>query len=167
MNRKIIEDIKVRKKVKFDHQYSDDIVVKKKIKKKKFSHRKLSRNPKLLNNQKNISNFIIILFFLSIVIGLGFWGSVFFKNTSIIIIKKQQLFSLNKNSFKASKKLQAEIPFEVMIINDNKSEDITLSESKKISQKAKGEIIIYNKNSRRKNTYLKILIYLMKTAKSI
>ncbi len=159
MNRKIIEDIKVKKRIKLDYQHSDSIVVKRVTKRKKTTTRKISRNPKLINKKKNFSIYILILFFLSILIGVGFWGSIFFRNTNINIVKKQQSFFLNKKLFKASKNLKAEIPFEVMIVAGNKSEKISLSESKKISQKARGKIIIYNKNSKKKeflpaDTYL-------------
>lgn len=148
MPKKIIQDIKIKKKKKIKPHYNSEVEINEIIIKKNLIHRKLSSSPISLKASKRPYGVLNILLFITLLGGMIFWGSVLFENVNIIITKKHKLFSLDKHILKATKGLEAQISFEIMIISDKKFEKIALSKSKEVSLKAKGEITFYNKNSK-------------------
>ncbi len=159
MEKKRIEDIKIKKRRIPNPTFHSKIDIKEVDYKNRPIYKKLSRSPKIKNNKKDYSIFIFVLFIITLLIGIVFWSSIIFENVNITITKKEQTFNLNGQTFFASKNSGKGIPFEVMIITDKENKKTSLSKSKKISLKAKGEITIYNEYSKNSqkipiNTYL-------------
>jgi len=152
MVKRIIEDIKIKRvgvskplpKKEFEISLSSQ---KEKIKIDKPVIKRFSREPRFREKSKKPRSILYILFFIILFIGVIFLGSMIFENVNIIITKKHQLFNLDQKPLVASKELDSTIPFDIMIISDNKSHEIRLSESEEVSLKAKGEITIYNEYS--------------------
>lgn len=99
---------------------------------------------------------LTIILFLVIV----YWGSVFFERTKVEIENKKQTFTLEDKQMNASKDVNANIPFEIMIVPDEELKNITLTDGQEASTKSKGEITFYNEYSSTPqkllaNTYIK------------
>lgn len=111
--------------------------------KKRLSTRrlKIKEEPKLLR----MSFLFSLIIFLSV--GIVFWCSLIFEKAEVSITPKTNLISLKDDFYKASKNSLIESPFEIMIIRDEKSENIKFSKVSEISTKAKGEITLYNEYS--------------------
>ncbi|MDD3662603.1 MAG: hypothetical protein PHT84_01935, partial [Candidatus Pacebacteria bacterium] len=86
-----------------------------------------------------------LIVFLSV--GIVFWCSLIFEKAEVLITPKTDLISLKDDFYKATKNSLVESPFEIMIIKDEKIENIKLSNVSEISTKAKGEIVLYNEYS--------------------
>ncbi len=149
MNKKKMQDIKIKKRKKRPVVQHTTIEIDKFVNKKTPKKKKRLSTPHI-PQKRGFNRFLLILFILTIFSGVVFWSSVVFENVSIIITKKHQVFKLDKYPFRASKGEKVGIPFEVMITSDKKIETINLSDSKNVSLKAKGVITLYNKYS--KNT---------------
>lgn len=158
MIRKIIEDIKPKnrnaknisvkkitetKKVKTREVKNKTQISTKKDKRRLPDTFKPKIKPKLIRNSFSI---IIIVIF---IIGLLFGGASLFEKATVYITKKTQVFNLVNDQYKAYKDSSSLIPFDIMIISDEKTENIQLEESKEVSIKAKGEVIIYNEYSQK------------------
>jgi hypothetical protein len=165
MNRRMLEDIKIKKERIFVEPEKTTFPVKKieEIKKEKvFSEpftKRLYSNPQPPKKTIKLRKIVFILFVFSIFIGLIFWSSKLFEEVNVTITKKHQVYNLDKEVYTASKTDGSMIPFEVMILSGDKSEKVNLTQSSTVSIKAKGEITLYNEYNKETeklvaNTYL-------------
>ena len=106
---------------------------------------RMTQNPRMPRRYKSISNFLIFLLFISVTIGIFYLVSTVFFKAKITIIPKNSSFELKSLKFTADK--SRNIPFEVMIVDDNEVKDAILTASTETSTKAKGEITLYNEYS--------------------
>jgi len=109
--------------------------------------KRLSQTPQLKRKSSALRKSILYLFIISLFLGLGYWGAMAFEKTTIVIQEKHKTFTLDKVSFTASKNIKSPINFEIMIISDTESKDVTLTESQNLSIKAQGIATFYNENS--------------------
>lgn len=156
-HRKIIEDFNIKKKDVLKQPVSSFFLEeKKKInddrKLKEVNKtqvlKRLSRDPQLPRKKNKSRKLFYIVFLIVLFLGIIFWGSHLFEKVSVTIVKKHEIFKLDKEVFTASKGLSSYIPFEIMIISDEKFEDITLTKNEEISLKSKGQVILYNEYSK-------------------
>ena len=160
MARIIFEDIKSNKKNTLDKKsiFSEKIIEDRDIKKSfiiknypndtSASKQRIERTPQIKKEVKIIRKPILIFTILLILIGgIYYFGNLFYK-ADIILTPKEQIIKYDAQSFIASKNSKDKgIEFEIMILSDKKLENITLTEPKEISQKAKGSIVLYNEFS--------------------
>lgn len=91
---------------------------------------------------------IVVIFFVAIILGGGYWGLEFFKKVDITIIPKTKMVVYKNKPFVASKDLTSNaVNFELMITSDKKTKNIILTEAKEVSIKAEGSITLYNEFS--------------------
>lgn len=76
-----------------------------------------------------------------------YWLCGVFASMTVTITPKHQAFTFTNEKLTASKATGAVLPFEIMIMNDTLNKDITLTEKKDVTAKAKGSVIIYNEYS--------------------
>lgn len=171
MNRRIIEDIKINKK---KASLKPSPIINNRIKEDKIeteitsdysninfnsNSKRIFRDPHLPGEKKKSNKFIFILFFLIVLTGIIFWGSLLFESVNVVITKKHQIFNLDHQTLTALKDLKSSIPFEIIIVSEKKAQDVNLSQSEEVSLKAKGDIVLYNEYSKNAeklsvNTYL-------------
>ncbi len=118
------------------------------------SNKRLRQTPQMKRKSNFIGRFIIKLFIISLFIGIGYWGLVFFEKTTIMIQEKNQIFKLDHELFTASKDIKSPLHFEIMIVSDTESKNIILTESENVSIKSKGNIVLYNEYSTKPQTIL-------------
>lgn len=165
MNRRMIEDMKIKKERLFVEPEKTIFPIKKieevreeKNYKESFTKR-LYTNPQPPKKKIKLKKVIFVLLSFSLFFGLIFWSSILFEEVNVSVIKKHQIFNLEKEIFTASKNDESMIPFEVMILSDEKSERVNLTQSETVSLKSKGEITLYNEYNKEieklvANTYL-------------
>lgn len=160
MNRKIIEDVKIN-----SHKIlktPDDVIKKevssnkydflKKINKKtnddnQFSLPRISQTPQMPSKGRPFNKIILSAFLLSLFIGIFYLLSTVFLRTNITIVAKDKIFELKHQKFITSKNKANNIPFEIMILSDSDYKDVILTKTLEVSDKAKGEIYLYNEYS--------------------
>jgi len=155
MTRKILEDIKIKnKKIFVEPSPRSSIKVKENqieispVSNFKSKSKRISRDPYLPGEKRGTNKLIFVSFFIILTLGIIFWSLSLFENVNIVITKKHQIFNLDHQVFTASKELKSSVPFEIMIVSDQKVEEIILSKSEEISLKAKGEVTLYNEYSK-------------------
>lgn len=177
MNRKIFEDVKVNHIKKTQIIPNKDIIIndignhnptnfikdksskyeflKKKNNNLESQNIKISRSPHLPIKNKKLSISKVLIFFLiiSMVVGLVYLFSTILLKVNIVITPKSKIFELKHQKLVAGN-AKSQIPFEVMIVSDSEYRDIVLTNSKEVSEKAKGEIILYNEYSVNKQKIL-------------
>lgn len=109
--------------------------------------KRLSQTPQLKRKSGGVRKPIFTIFIISLLLGLGYWGAMAFEKTTIVIQEKHKVFTIDKAPFTASKDTKSPINFEIMIVSDTESKDITLTESQNVSLKAQGTVTLYNENS--------------------
>ncbi len=165
MTRKIIEDIKINKRPKivklepsnnfitkeepiFDSSREDiskyDFLKKKNL---EYPFRKMSQTPMVSNKKRSFSKFILLLFIISLLIGIYYLFSTILFKANVTVVTKNKTFDLKQQKFTASKQKLSQAPFELMIVSDSITKDVVLTSSANVSNKAKGEITLYNEYS--------------------
>lgn len=156
MPRIILEDMKVNKKkelpTKREEVFSPRPIeksrdfYKEEIKKEKVVERiKLGRTPSVKKQSKILHKRTVIIFVFCIILAIIYWGGNIFHKANITITSKHQIITYNKKPFVASKEEDTNpINFEIMILSDKKTKNTILTNSKEVSLKSKGSIIIYN-----------------------
>lgn len=97
---------------------------------------------------KAVNKFIIFLLILSIFIGGVYLTLEIFQRVDVIITHKTKIINYKNKQFFISKNLNDnDVNFEIMIVSDKKLANIKLSESKEVSIKATGSIILNNEFS--------------------
>ncbi|MFA6392530.1 MAG: hypothetical protein WCW54_00370 [Candidatus Paceibacterota bacterium] len=148
MNRKL-EDFKLNN-IKEEEPSSDKYdFLKKKEKGKELSRstKRIPDTPRMRDRNRPFNKTILFFFVLSIAIGAFYLLSTEFLSAKITIIHKNQTFELSHDKFTGGKLSSGNIPFEVMIVSDNQSKDVVYTSSLDASEKAKGEITLYNEYS--------------------
>ncbi len=111
------------------------------------SYQKMQNTPSLRRKSPPIRKSFVTLLFVSILIAISYFSINFFEKAKIVIVAKQQSFSLEHKEFQASKEINAPIYFEIMIVPGETIEKIVLTETQDVSLKAKGEVTLYNEYS--------------------
>jgi hypothetical protein len=78
---------------------------------------------------------------------LGYSASSYFTHVKVALQNKTESFTLDHKQFTASKNDTATVPFEIMIVSDTQTKEMTLTESTNVSAKAKGKLMLYNEYS--------------------
>jgi len=118
------------------------------IKKKKVipsSTQRIPQTPKMPGNKRSFNKIILSFFILSVLVGVYYLLSNVFLRADITITPKTKTFNITNEKFTASKKNN--IPFEVMIVGDSVYKDVVLTSTINATDKAKGEITLYNEYS--------------------
>lgn len=165
MAKRILEDIKLNSH-KVVREYKEDVVVKSKHissspidniyhqedkyefleKKKQVSPvytQRIPQTPHMPGKGKAFNKSILWIFILALLVGGYYLFSTVFFKAKVTVIPKSKVFELKGDSFTSSKKNN--IPFEVMIVEDTLNKDVVLTSSKEVTNKAKGEVTLYNK----------------------
>lgn len=150
MVRIILEDIKLKKPA-YTKSYSEAKEKKQIVFKKEVlspSTQRLERTPQIKTKPKILHKFTLIIFILSIITGGIYWCGNIFQKADINITSKHQLITYKNKQFIAGKDPSGDsVNFEIMIVSDKKIKNIILTDSKDVSIKAKGSIILYNEFS--------------------
>ncbi|MDD4637950.1 MAG: hypothetical protein PHV66_10150 [Bacteroidales bacterium] len=176
MKKILIEDIKIKKspiqktipKAQTQKEETVDFAIPDSVKKEEVSisktkpprsRRRISITPRE-HSRKPVGGFLKTLFFLSLIFGLIYWFGVLFSSAYVTITAKHQTIDYKSKVFMANRKLDKNsVDFEIMIESEKKQKDYILTESKEVSSKATGSIIIYNEFSTKpeklsKGTYI-------------
>lgn len=118
------------------------------FKNKDTGQQRIERTPHIRQKSRIIHRPILIIFILCIIgLGIYFAGNIFQKAKVNITLKHQQI-TYNDKQFIASKDQNGNpINFEIMIVSDKKVKNVILTESKEVSEKAKGSITLFNEFS--------------------
>lgn len=142
--------------------YKDEYLEEKKIKEKESKideylksrqnsntgNRRMERTPRTRERKGPISKTILFVFIIVVLGGVAYWGSNFFEKADISIKQRHQQIDYNGEQFIASKSSSSgNIDFEIMIVPEKRTKNITLTEPKEVSEYAKGEIILFNEYS--------------------
>ncbi|MFA6089706.1 MAG: hypothetical protein WC755_07640, partial [Candidatus Woesearchaeota archaeon] len=108
---------------------------------------KMSQSPRMPSREHSFSKILLVLFILSLSFGFLYLFSTKFLTANVTVIAKNKTFELNHMKFTTDKSKSSGIPFELMVVSDSEFKDIYLTTSKEVSEKAKGEITLYNEYS--------------------
>lgn len=162
MNRILMEDVKINRKPRsinphvsksipkesFEDKISQKIETR--ILEKKIDHktsRRMSTTPRDYN-RKPVRGFLKFFLIISMISGFIFWTGFLFQSAYVTVTAKQQDIEYKLKILHASRELgSSEIDFEIMIETEKKSRDYILTESKEVSSKATGSIILFNEFS--------------------
>ncbi len=111
------------------------------------STQRIFQTPQLPSKKTNIRKAIIFCFIISLIIGAIYLLSTVFLSANVTIVPKNKIFELKHQVFMASQN-KNNIPFELMIVSEKENKDIVLTSSIDASEKAKGEITLYNEYSK-------------------
>ena len=100
-----------------------------------------------ISTGRPFNKFILFFFIVSLLVGAFYLLSTVFFMAKVTVISRNQSYDLLKEDFKAEKNKAGSVPFEVMIVDDIEVKDVILTASSEVSEKAKGEITIYNEYS--------------------
>lgn len=100
------------------------------------------------SDKRPVGGFLKVIFLLSLIIGIIYWVGVFFNSAYVNITAKHQNIEYEAKVFNADRKNSANVvDFEIMIESEKKLKNYILTESKEVSSKATGTIILYNEFS--------------------
>jgi hypothetical protein len=102
--------------------------------------------------KRAFNKIILYAFIISLIIGIFYLLSTVFFKAKVTITPKGQSFELKNETFTGGKLKTDQIPFEVMSLSDTEDKDVVFTSSKDMSEKAKGEITLYNEYSTKKQT---------------
>lgn len=110
----------------------------------KFKKR-MRQTPGVQLRPRSVCKFLMIIFWLSILFGLVFWGGNIFHTANITISSKHQIITYKNKPFNAVKNNNGNsVDFEIMITSNKKEKDFILTETKEVSTKSSGTITLYN-----------------------
>ncbi|MFA6386312.1 MAG: hypothetical protein WCW04_00875 [Candidatus Paceibacterota bacterium] len=115
------------------------------LKKKKIvpsSVQRIPQTPIMPGGKRPFNKTILFFFILSILVGAYYLLSNVFLRADITITPKTKTFNIANEKIAASKKNN--VPFEVMIVGDSVYKDVILTSTLTASDKAKGEVTLYN-----------------------
>jgi len=108
---------------------------------------RISQTPQMPRRGKSFSKKILFVFILVIIFGACYLLSTVYLSAKVTVVAKNKTFDLKNQKFTASKLKSSGIPFELMIVEDKDYKDVLLTNSKEVSEKAKGEITLFNEYS--------------------
>lgn len=115
------------------------------LKKKKVissSAQRIPQTPHMPGSKRPFNKTILFFFIFSILVGIYYLLSNVFLRADITIIPKTKTFNITNENITASKKNN--VPFEVMIVGDSVYKDVILTSTINATDKAKGEVTLYN-----------------------
>lgn len=148
MIKKKLNDFKLSKKQPIEIIKEKEISKYEFLKKKKemsSSTQRITQTPIMPGSKRPFNKTILFFFILSILFGAYYLLSNVFLRANITITPKTKIFNIANEKFTASKKNN--VPFEVMIVGENVYKDVVLTSTKNATDKAKGEITLYNEYS--------------------
>ncbi|HAE36841.1 MAG: hypothetical protein UR85_C0003G0015 [Candidatus Nomurabacteria bacterium GW2011_GWF2_35_66] len=169
MNRKILEDVKINHIKKIIHTPQDDVGFKdvdnhnptrsfdnlnqdqsskydflnKKNNNTSIYNKRISVTPQMPSGRRPFNRAILFIFIISFFVGVLYLLSTFFLMAKVTIVAKNNNFELKHQKFNAGK-MKPGVPFELMIVSDSEYRDVVLTNAKEVSDKAKGDITLYN-----------------------
>lgn len=109
---------------------------------------RIQRTPHLRTKSNGFNKSILIFLVLSFVIGIIYWGGIYFQKADIIVTSKHQPITYNNKQFTVLKESNGETDdIMIMIYPDKKIKKMILTEPKDVSIKAQGSITLYNEFS--------------------
>jgi len=108
---------------------------------------RISQTPQFSGKKNPVRGIIILFFIISLIVGAVYLLSTKFLSAKVIIIPKNKVFEF-KNQVFTARNNNNNISFELMIVSDIENKDIVLTSSLDASEKAKGEITLYNEYSK-------------------
>ncbi|MCC6323368.1 hypothetical protein IT400_01100 [Candidatus Nomurabacteria bacterium] len=99
-----------------------------------------------INRKLELKTILVITGIVLFIIGIYFL-SIQYGHARISIVEKREPFTFTDKIFKANRTTDSNLAFEVMIVSDSIDQEITLTESREASSKAKGIVVIYNSYS--------------------
>lgn len=99
------------------------------------------------HNSSSKKIFTLIFLVLAILGGAILLVNKYFSYVQIYITPKTMDYTFEKESFTASKEINAPLHFEIMIVDGEDKNEAVFTEMKEISTKAKGKVVFYNKFS--------------------
>jgi hypothetical protein len=123
-------------------------VIEKYFKRKAYERQKLQRTPQIKKESPILHKTTLVIFIITIIVSGVYWSGEIFQKADVTVTSKHQLITYNNKQFIALQDSNSDaINFEIMITSDKKLKNITLSDSKNVSTKAQGSIILYNEFS--------------------
>jgi hypothetical protein len=124
--------------VAIDKYFKDDLNKKKRI----------ERTPEIRKKKPIINKYVSLLFFLTLILVVIYFGQSIFEKVDVSIKSKQELISYKNKQFIANKEVNGEsINFMIMIYPEKKMKKVFLTDNKEVSEKAKGTMTFYNEYS--------------------
>jgi hypothetical protein len=114
---------------------------------KREPEEKIYSTPRVKKSNLYIRKPIKFLLLATILIGGIYFISNLFEKTTITIKQKTTELTLNKEQLSAFNTKDSPINFELMIIPESETKEITLTEKEDVSIKAHGEVTFYNEYS--------------------
>lgn len=109
-----------------------------------------------ITKRKSHNKKLPIFIFLSLAfVGLLYILSVVFAHATLYVHNKVQHFTFADEAFNMQRNPSSALHFEIMIVDGTESKEMTFTETKELSTKARGEVVIYNAYSK---TPVKLLI---------
>lgn len=110
--------------------------------------KRMGRTPRIKNNPKPIRKLFLFLILFFVLLGGGYWGGNLLQKANIYITAKHEIIDYKNKQFVALKDpANNSVTFEIMITSDKRTKNITLKDSKEVSTKAEGSIILFNEFS--------------------
>lgn len=119
----------------------------KRIKRPTQSRVRFSQTPQMPNAGRPFNKKILFAFVLALIVGIFYLLSTVFLSANVAIIAKNKSFDLKHLRLTAGKSKIDSVPFELMIVSDKEYKDVVLTNSKEVTEKAKGQITLYNEYS--------------------
>ena len=118
------------------------------FKNKDNSKQRIERTPRIKQRSKIIHRPVLIILTICIIgLGIYFGGNILEKANINITLKHQQITYKDKQFIASKDQTGNPINFEIMIVSDKKVKNVILTESKEVSEKAKGSITLFNEFS--------------------
>lgn len=110
--------------------------------------RRIERTPKIKNDKRAVGKTLFFVFIISLLVGIIYFGGNFLEKADITITQRHEGISYTNESFVASKNSGGQnVDFEIMIVPEKRTKNITLTEPKEVSENAKGVVTFYNEYS--------------------
>lgn len=92
---------------------------------------------------------LIVVLIISLFVSAAYCIAERFMKVDVVLNSKHQVFNLKEKEFNISKNGATPIKFEIMIVGNNQSKDITLTKSQNLSKKSHGKVTFYNVYSKK------------------
>lgn len=116
--------------------------------KSQSSVKRMTESPQMPKSGRPFNKSILTIFLISLAVGVIYFLSTTFLQARVNLVTKNKTLELKHQKFTASNKLNgSNVLFELMIVSDSDYKDTVLTNAKEASEKAKGEIYLYNEYS--------------------
>ena len=118
------------------------------LKSRDFNQKRIKRTPSFNKKHGPVHKITVVILIICVLIGLFYWGGIIFQKANVTITLKHQNIEYKKQQFIATKEQTSDntdpINFEIMIVSDKQVKNLILTDTKEVSEKAKGTITLYN-----------------------